>query len=469
MNEHRATESCLARLRSALVAIERQRALNAFIEVFGKDAYAQAAAADTHPPAGTASPVSGMLLGIKDNISIQGKACTAASRILQGYCAPFDATVITRLREAGAVFVGRCNMDEFAMGSSGETSAYGATRHPFLDTRVPGGSSSGSAAAVAAGLVDAALGSDTGGSIRQPAAFCGVVGMKPSWGRVSRYGLISFAPSFEQIGPIARSVRDAAALLLVMAGEDANDATTAARTVPDYPAACDRGVAGLRFGILDYGKNDSDDPFTGAALSRSAQALRQQGASLHPVHVHYLDAVLPVYYVIANVEAAGNLARYDGMRFGARRAGAHFEEAIRNARTEGFGAEVRRRLLQGAWIQGDGRQDEHYQRAQRVRTVLREEWERVFDVVDVVLTPVTKGPPFMTGERSSAMAMRASDECTAVANVAGLPAMSLPLPPTPEGFPCAVQLLARPFGEEDLFAAAAAIERACPAAEGWGA
>jgi aspartyl-tRNA(Asn)/glutamyl-tRNA(Gln) amidotransferase subunit A len=466
MKEHRASEPCAARLGNAVRAIEQRRELNAFIELFHEDARAQADAADRGELCDSRTSVSGILLGIKDNISIQGKRCTAASRILQDYIAPFDATVISRLRNAGAVFVGRCNMDEFAMGSSGETSVFGPTLHPFLANRVPGGSSSASAAAVAAGLVDAALGSDTGGSIRQPAAFCGVVGLKPTQGRVSRFGLLSFAPSFEQIGPLTRCVRDAAALLAVIAGEDSRDATSAALPVPEYHEACDRGVAGLRFGILDYGYNDTNDPYTGAALALTADALVEEGARRLSVHVDHLDLVLPVYYVIANVEAAGNLARYDGMRYGIRPEGSCYEEAVLHARTAGFGAEVRRRLLQGAWIQGDGRQDAHYQRAQGVRRQLREAWLRVFDEVDIVLSPVTSGPPFRLGERKEAMAMRESDVFTAAANVAGLPAMSLPLPVTPEGFPRAVQLLARPFGEGTLFAAAAAIEHACAVADG---
>jgi aspartyl-tRNA(Asn)/glutamyl-tRNA(Gln) amidotransferase subunit A len=463
MNEHRASETCASRLGYVLRAIEKHRELNAFVEIFHDDARRYADAVDRDEAVNERTPVTGMLLGIKDNICIQGKVCTAASRILQNYIAPFDATVIARLRNAGAVFVGRCNMDEFAMGSSGETSVYGATRHPFLENRLPGGSSSGSAAAVASGLVDAALGSDTGGSIRQPAAYCGVVGLKPTWGRVSRRGLISFAPSFEQIGPITRCVRDAAALLAVIAGEDASDATSAGFAVADYQSACDTGSAGLRFGIVDYGRTERNDPFTSGALEQASEMLLRSGARAVPVHVDHLNLVLPVYYVIANVEAAGNLARYDGMRYGIRAEGVCYEDAVLNARTKGFGAEVRRRLLQGAWIQGDGRGDEHYQRAQRVRRVLREDWLRVFDEVDIVLTPVTSGPPFMRGERMEAMAMRASDEFTAVANVAGLPAMSLPLPATSEGYPRAVQLLARPFGEGALFAAAADIERSIAA------
>ncbi len=459
--------SCAARLHQALAIIEARSELNAFVEVFTDEALASALAIDAGPGVGMDSSIAGMFLGVKDNISIAGHACTAASRILDGYIAPYDATVVERLRAAAAVLVGRCNMDEFAMGSSGETSAYGPTQHPFLPGRVPGGSSSGSAAAVAAGLVDAALGSDTGGSIRQPAAFNGVVGLKPTWGRVSRFGLISFAPSFEQIGPITRTVRDAAAILGVIAGEDSRDATTVSEAVPDYPAACDRSAADLRIGILDEPPGSGDSLYTTAAVREAADRLSRAGAAVLTVSVGHGELVLPVYLVIANVETAGNLARYDGMRYGRKVDGESFEESVLRSRTEGFGIEVRRRLLQGAWIQGDGRQDEHYQRALNLRRLIRDAWLRVFDRVDVVIMPVTDGPPFAMGEKGSdAMAMRRSDVFTAAANVAGLPAISLPLEPSPEGFPRAVQLMARPFGEEVLFAAAAEIERSLPMREG---
>lgn len=446
------------RVHLALQCIAQRRELNAFIELFPDDALATARRLDDGASS-TRALTAGMTIAIKDNIHIAGKACGAASRMLDGYIAPYDAQVIERLRVADAILLGRANMDEFGMGSSGESSCHGHTRHPWLSDRVPGGSSSGSACAVAAGLADAALGSDAGGSVRQPAAFCGIVGIKPTYGRVSRWGLISFAPSFEQIGVLSPTVRGNAALLGCIAGADERDATTVPLPVPDYVQACDRGVTGLRIGMVAAAMEGDDPAWTVHAVDVAAERLRSGGALCTAVHAPSLDAVLPAYMVIAGMEALSNLARYEGMRYGRRVDAGDFDASVDLCRAEGFGEEVQRRLLQGAWLLAAGEHADHYGKAQRVREALRREWLTMFVNSDVLLLPVCPQGPFVLGERrSDARGMREADRFTALANLIGVPAMSVPLDALPDGSRRAVQLLAPPFGEEALYAVAAALE-----------
>jgi len=449
------------RVHHALHRIGRRQELNAFIELFPDDALATARRLDAETASARALPT-GMTFAIKDNIHIAGKACGAASRILDGYIAPYDARVIERLRGADAILLGRANMDEFGMGSSGESSRHGHTLHPWLPDRVPGGSSSGSACAVAAGLVDVALGSDAGGSVRQPAAFCGIVGMKPTYGRVSRWGLISFAPSFEQIGVLSSTVRDNAAVLRCIAGADERDATTAPLPVPDYEAACERGVLGLRIGVVASAMEGDDPAWTMHAVDIAAERLRSEGALCAPVCAPPLDAVLPAYMVIAGMEALSNLARYEGMRYGSRVDAGDFDTSVDRCRAEGFGEEVQRRLLQGAWLLAAGEEADHYGKALRVREALRRDWLAMFEGCDVLLLPVCPQGPFALGERrGDALGMRSADRFTALANLIGVPAVSVPMDVLPDGSRRAVQLLAAPFCEEVLYATAAALEAAC--------
>jgi aspartyl-tRNA(Asn)/glutamyl-tRNA(Gln) amidotransferase subunit A len=410
-----------------------------------------------------------MLIGIKDNICMRGHEATAASRILEGHRAVYDATVVSRLRDAGAILAGRCNMDEFAMGSSGETSVYGPVLHPFLDGYVPGGSSSGSASAVAAGLLHAALGSDTGGSVRQPAAYTGTVGLKPTWGRVSRSGLIAFASSFDQIGPITSNVRDNARVLAVIAGIDARDATTADIEVPDFLASTSRGVAGMRIGIPIEFLGGALPQEVRAGVRRIAAALEKKGAVLAEISLPLTPVVFPAYFIMANAEATSNLARYDGVRLG--RPGTETQQADGNdpasllaerygaSRREGFGREVRRRILLGMELLIEGEEADWYERARRVRRRVRDEYDAAFTNVDLLLTPVTAGPPFRFGERlEHPLRMYLTDMFNTSANLTGLPAISVPAGNDDAGLPFAVQFIAGAFREDQLYAAAGAVE-----------
>ena len=442
--------------RSAVEAIRDMEggseSLNAFLSVADPEALTLEA------PSG---PLAGVPLAVKDNLATLDMDTTCGSRVLEGYRSPFEATVVRRARAAGAVIVGKTNMDEFAMGSSTENSAYGPTLNPHDRTRVPGGSSGGSAAAVAAGLVPMALGSDTGGSVRQPAALCGVVGLKPTYGRVSRYGLVAYASSLDQVGTFGRTVADSARLLQVIAGHDDRDSTSARRPVPDLEAAVRRGVDGLVIGLpREYVSHLLDEDMRGA-INAAVEALRQAGAEVREVSLPHAPHSIPCYYVIAPAEASSNLSRYDGVRYGVRQPEADLVSMYEATRSRGLGAEVKLRIMLGTYVLSAGYYDEYYGTAQRARRLITEDFARVFaDGVDVILTPTTPGPAFELGERTSdPLEMYLSDVFTVPANIAGIPGISVPIGRV-RGLPVGAQILAPWWREEPMLAAAGALEAA---------
>ncbi len=440
--------------REALRAIRAREqgtdALNAFLALTDDDGL-------TAPDPNGA--LAGVPVAVKDNLATTTLPTTCASRILEGYVSPYAATVVRKLIEAGAVVVGKTNLDEFAMGSSTENSAYGPTLNPADRSRVPGGSSGGSAAAVAAGLVPAALGSDTGGSVRQPAAFCGVVGIKPTYGRVSRYGLVAFASSLDQVGTLGSSVQDAAVLLHVVAGHDPRDATSAPRPVPDLGAAVGRGVEGTVVGVPKEYVPATLDPSVRRLVDEALARLRDAGAEIREVSLPHSSYAIPAYYVLAPAEASSNLSRYDGVRYGVRRAGAGMGEMVEATRSAGFGDEVKRRILLGTFALSAGYHDQYYGTAQRARRLISDDFRAVFaDGVDALFTPTTPGPAFALGERTDdPVAMYLSDVFTVTANLAGIPALSLPIG-TVDGLPMGGQVLAPWWGEEAMLAVAGALE-----------
>ena len=433
--------------------------LNAFISVTEEQALAEAEAADAARAAGRAGPLAGLPVAHKDLFCTRGVRTSCGSRMLDNFIAPYDAAVVERLRAAGMVMLGKTNMDEFAMGSSNETSWYGPARNPWDPARVPGGSSGGSAAAVAARLAPAATGTDTGGSIRQPAAFCGVTGIKPTYGRVSRHGMVAFASSLDQGGALAASAEDCALLLGAMAGFDARDSTSAERPVPDYAAVLETDLSGLRLGVpAEYFGADLDAGL-GAALEEVLAAWEARGARRVAVSLPHLALAAPAYYVLAMAECSSNLARYDGVRYGHRCADpADLEDLYCRSRGEGFGAEVRRRILAGTYVLSAGYYDAYYRRAQRVRRLIREDFERAFEVADALLAPVSPVPPFPLGQELEPVALYRLDRYTLPVNLAGLPALSLPVRPV-DGLPAGAQLIGRDFDEATLLALGAAWQR----------
>ena len=447
---------------------------NALTAVFEDEALAQAAEIDRRRDDWRDRPLLGVPITVKDVICTRGQPTTAASRILAGFRPPYDATVAVRLRDAGAVVVGKTNCDEFAMGSSTEHSAYGPSRNPWDPDRTPGGSSGGAAAAVAAGLAPVSIGSDTGGSIRQPAAFCGIVGLKPTYGRVSRYGLLAFASSLDQIGPLTRTVGDAALVLEVLAGRDPRDATSVDMPVDDYAAALGAGVAGLRVGVpralLERGDAGIDGEVA-AAFRQALDALQAAGVVLVDVDLPHAEYAVPVYYLIAPAEASSNLARYDGVRYGLRAGGGDGGEASLAAmydrtRDAGFGAEVKRRIMLGTYALSAGYYDAYYRRAQRVRSLIRRDYDAAFDTagaarVDAVAMPTTPSPAFRLGAHlQDPLAMYLGDVFTVSANLTGLPALSVPAGCTSGGLPTGLQLTGRAFDERTLLRLGYACERA---------
>lgn len=427
--------------------------LNAFLELFPETALAQAKRVDAKRAAGNAGPLAGLILALKDNICYKDHRVGASSRILEGFTSLYSATVIERLLAADAVILGRTNCDEFAMGSSNENSAYGVVKNPLDTTKVPGGSSGGSAAAVAAGIVHAALGSDTGGSIRQPAAFTGTVGFKPTYGRISRYGLIAFASSFDQIGPFAHSVEDAAALYTAMAGHDPHDSTTSRRAVEPVDLA---HPGKLRIGYYREGLERAGmDPEIVAHLQGHIDRLKADGHVVEPVEVPLLDHQVPAYYILATAEASSNLARFDGIHFGHRSDKAKgVDETYRLSRTEGFGPEVKRRILLGTFVLSAGYYDAYYAKAQRVRRIIRDAALKTFERFDIVFGPTCPTTAFAHGAINDPVAMYLQDIFTVQANLTGMPAISLPTGKHSNGLPFGVQLMAKPFDEARLFAAA---------------
>ncbi|MBQ9431850.1 MAG: Asp-tRNA(Asn)/Glu-tRNA(Gln) amidotransferase subunit GatA [Kiritimatiellae bacterium] len=440
---------------------EKDGAIHAYLTVDAEGALNQAAAADQTRAAGADAPLLGVPLAVKDLINVKGQPCTCASKILQGYISPYDATVTAKLRTAGAVFCGRTNMDEFAMGSSTEGSAYQVTRNPHDPTRVPGGSSGGSAAAVAGGEAIAALGTDTGGSIRQPASFCGCVGFKPSYGRVSRYGVTAYASSLDQVGPMTKTVRDAAMLMQVLAGHDPHDGTTQRLPVPDYLAAMDGGMKGLKIGLPKEYYVDGADPEVMKLVKAAVERCSAAGAELVEVSLPHTEYAISVYYIIATAEASANLARFDGVRYGHRAADPEgVFDLYARSRAEGFGREVKRRIILGTYVLSSGYYDAYYGRAQKVRTLIRKDFSEAFKQCDLLMTPVAPTPAYKIGEAADdPLKMYLGDIFTVTANLAGLCGFSLPCGNTSGGLPVGVQMLGAPFREEVLFRAAAAFEQ----------
>jgi len=425
-------------------------------------AFAQAAAADERIAKGTAGPLAGIPLALKDNLCTRGVETTCASKILEGFIPPYDATVVSKLKTAGAVFLGKANLDEFAMGSSTEHSAYGSTRNPWDLSRIPGGSSGGSAAAVSASEAVAALGSDTGGSIRQPAAFCGVVGLKPTYGLISRYGLVAFASSLDQIGPLTQDVRDAAILLNAIAGHDPLDSTSVEMPLPDMTAQLGRPIQGLKMGIPNEYFIEGVDPEVGAAIEKAIESYRALGAQIKTISLPHSDYAVAAYYILATAEASSNLARYDGVRFGHRaKDPKDLLEMYSESRREGFGPEVKRRIMIGTHVLSSGYYDAYYKKGQQARTLINGDFEAAFKTVDVILAPTTPTPAFRSGEKTGdPLQMYLSDIFTISANLAGLPAISLPCGFSAEGLPIGLQLMGRPFDEAGLLKAAFAFEQA---------
>jgi aspartyl-tRNA(Asn)/glutamyl-tRNA(Gln) amidotransferase subunit A len=404
-------------------------------------------------------PLHGVPIAVKDNIATLTMPTSCGSRILEGYVSPYEATVVTRLRAAGAVIRYKTNMDEFAMGSSTEHSAFGPAKNPIDPTRVPGGSSGGSAAAVAAGLVPIALGSETGGSVRQPAAFCGVVGVKPTYGRVSRYGLVAFASSLDQVGVFGRTVDDAATALGVIAGPDPMEATSSNEPVPDYRAAARRPISELTIGVPTEYFPGALDPAVRERCNRALATLRRAGARIQDVSLPHTNLAIPVYYIIAPAEASSNLARFDGVRYGLRVTGDGLSAMYEATRSKGFGPEVTRRILLGTYVLSAGYYDAYYKRAQQVRTLITDDFHLLFNNgIDVLFTPTTPTPAFKIGAVSDPYEMYLNDIFTATANLAGLPAISVPIG-TVAGLPVGGQFIAAHYGESAMFTAAYALER----------
>jgi aspartyl-tRNA(Asn)/glutamyl-tRNA(Gln) amidotransferase subunit A len=440
---------------------QKDGALNTYLTVDEDGALAMAREADDRLQHGTATPLTGIPLALKDVLATQGLRTTCASRILENFVPPFDATVCTRLRRAGAVFLGKTNMDEFAMGSSTENSAFGPTHNPWRRDYIPGGSSGGSAAAVAADLCTAALGSDTGGSIRQPASHCGVVGLKPTYGRVSRYGLVAYASSLDQIGPLAKEVRDAAILLQAIAGHDLQDSTSVPEAVPDYLAALGREIRGLKVGVPREYFGHGLDPEVAGAIRDALKTLADLGAELVEVSLPHTEYAVAVYYVLAVAEASSNLARYDGVKYGLRVEGRNLLEMYARTRSQGFGSEVRRRIMLGTYALSAGYYEAYYRKASQVRTLIRRDFERAFEQCSLLAAPVSPTPAFRLGEKlADPLTMYLSDIFTISANLGGIPGISVPCGFSSQGLPIGLQLLGPPFSEATLLQAAHAFEQA---------
>ena len=448
--------------------------LNAFLEIDRDGALRRAAEIDEGLTANTtggkpAVPVpvpvmAGIPIAIKDNICVRGLQASCGSVILGNYHPPYNATVIERLLNAGAVIVGKTNCDEFAMGSSNENSAFGTVKNPWDTSRVPGGSSGGSAAAVAAGIVPVALGSDTGGSVRQPASLCGVVGLKPTYGRNSRYGLVAFASSLDQVGIFGRSVRDVATVLGVIAGRDPHDATTADVPVPDYAGELTADIGGARIGVPRALFGDGLDPEVQKSVETAVAAYRELGAEIVEVELPHAKYCIAVYYIIATAEASSNLARFDGVRYGFRAEEApELREMYKRTRDEGFGAEVKRRIMLGTYVLSAGYYDAYYRKAQQVRTLMKEDFRRAFESCDAIITPTAPTPAFLFGEKvNDPLQMYLSDVYTVTANLVGVPGMNVPCGLAAAGLPIGFQLLGPCWSESTLFRLGHAYEQARP-------
>ncbi|TVQ39428.1 MAG: Asp-tRNA(Asn)/Glu-tRNA(Gln) amidotransferase subunit GatA [Geminicoccaceae bacterium] len=450
-----------------LDAMARHRNWNAYITETPDKALAMAEAADVRLAAGNPGPMEGLPIGMKDLFCTEGVRTTAASHILEGFHPPYESTVSKRLWEAGAVCLGKTNLDEFAMGSSNITSYHGAVTNPWTKPGgnekplVPGGSSGGSAAAIAGRLCIAATGTDTGGSIRQPAAFSGICGIKPTYGRCSRFGIVAFASSLDQAGAMARKVGDCAVMLGAMAGFDPHDSTSADRPVPDFEAACQRSVKGLKIGIPKEYRLDGMNAAVEAAWQQGIAWLEAAGAEMVDVSLPHTRYALPTYYIIAPAEASSNLARYDGMRYGLRVPGKNLVETYERTRGQGFGAEVQRRILIGTYVLSAGYYDAYYLKAQKVRRLIADDFHQAFQKVDLILTPTAPSAAFREGEKmDDPVAMYLNDVFTVPSSLAGLPAMSVPTGLDRQGLPLGLQLIGRPWDEETVLAGSAALEKA---------
>jgi aspartyl-tRNA(Asn)/glutamyl-tRNA(Gln) amidotransferase subunit A len=449
--------------RSYLERIEQHKNLNVFLEVFTDSALAKAEEVDAKIKSGTAGKLAGMVIALKDNICYRGHKVSASSRILENFVSPYSSTVVERLLQEDAIIIGRTNCDEFAMGSSNENSAYGNVLNSLDHKRVPGGSSGGSAVAVAANFCLAALGTDTGGSIRQPASFCGVVGLKPTYGRVSRWGIIAYASSFDQVGPLTHNVADAAAIMEVISGVDEFDGTLATQPVPAYsqqlPAPQKKRIAYLR----DCLEKDGLDPEIKNRLMQLMDRLRAEGHTVEPVEFPYLDYLVPTYYVLTTAEASSNLARFDGIRYGYRSKNAtDLESTYKKSRSEGFGAEVKRRIMLGTFVLSAGYYDAYYSKGQKVRRLLRDKTEEILSSYDFILLPTTPGTAFEFGANSAdPIKMYLEDIFTVQANLTGVPAISVPTGKASNGMPFGVQLMSANFTEPALLAMSAHVQHIC--------
>ncbi len=453
-------------LTSAFVkAVETARPLNAFVTETPDRALAMADASDKRIASGSARPLEGLPLAIKDLFCTKGVRTTAGSKILGNFIPPYESTVTQNLWNAGAVMLGKTNMDEFAMGSSNETSHFGPVFNPWRarnsnSNLVPGGSSGGSAAAVAGDLCLAATGTDTGGSIRQPAAVSGIVGLKPTYGRCSRYGIVAFASSLDQAGPMTRTVRDSAIMLTAMASADPKDSTSADIAVPNYEEGIDKGVKGLRIGIPKEYRIDGAPPEIEALWSKGAEWLKAQGAEIVEVSLPHTKYALPTYYIVAPAEASSNLARYDGVRYGHRTAGAsEIIDLYEKSRAEGFGAEVQRRILIGTYVLSSGYYDAYYARAQKLRTLILRDFTEAYKKCDALLTPATPGPAFAVGEKTAdPVSMYLNDVFTVTVNLAGLPGLAVPAGLTANGLPLGLQIIGKAFDEATVLRVGRAVE-----------
>jgi len=453
--------TCQELTQNFLENIDKGAQLNAFISIFRDRSLEAAAEVDQKIATGQAGKLAGMVMGIKDIIVIKGQRTTCGSKILSNFISPYDATVIQKLRAEDAVFIGKTNLDEFAMGSSSENSAFGPVRNPRDPNRVPGGSSGGSAAAVGADMCTTALGSDTGGSIRQPASFSGVVGLKPTYGRVSRFGLVAYASSLDQIGPFAKTVADAALLLEVIAGHDANDSTSANLPVPSYQQSLGKDVKGLSIGLPREYFSSALDSEVADSIQKSIDLLRQAGAEIVEISLPHTEYAIAAYYIIATAEASSNLARYDGARYGVRDENARdLEEMYNLSRTKGFGEEVKRRIMLGTYVLSSGYYEAYYRKAQKVRTLIKRDFEQAFQKVDCLLTPTAPTTAFSLGEKvDDPLTMYLSDIFTVSLNLAGLPGLSLPCGTDSRGLPIGLQLIGKPFDESTIFRVADFVEK----------
>ncbi len=452
--------TCRSITEEYLQQIEQKKHLNAFLSVDADGAIEKAELVDKKITEGKAGPLAGMVMAIKDNICIKDGRVSCASKILENFRSLYDATVINKLKNADVVIIGKTNLDEFAMGSSTENSAFGPVKNPVDETRVPGGSSGGSCVAVVAGMATAALGSDTGGSIRQPASFCGIVGMKPTYGRVSRYGLVALSSSFDQIGPFAHTVDDAALVLKTIAGHDEHDSTSAEIPVPDYCAALTKDIKGMRIGIPKEAFIEGLQPEIRSALENILNILHANGATIDEITLPHAEYTIATYYILMTAEASSNLARYDGARYGYRTANPRdLSGMYTKSRSEGFGSEVKRRIMLGTYVLSAGYYDAYYRKAQKVRRLIQNDFFEAYKKVDCIITPVAPTTAFKIGEKmNDPLQMYLTDVFTTSANLAGIPAISVPYGKDKNGLPIGIQISGKQFDESTIFRAADFIE-----------